>query len=221
MPPTSPDTRLLVFAKAPRAGSVKTRLIPLLGAAGAAALHMRLIAHTLATARAAGISPLELHAAPDCDDPFLRRCARRYGAALVAQAPGDLGTRMAIALEQALLHSRSAILLGTDCAVLTARHLDAARRVLASGTDAVLAPAEDGGYALIGLARCDRRLFDGIAWGAACVMNQTRAALSELGWRWRELEMLWDVDRPEDYRRLLGLALPLTHGLDSPAETGG
>ena len=207
MPPTGTDTRLLIFTKAPRPGTVKTRLIPLLGEAGAAALHVRLVKRALATARAAGIGPIELRCAPDCDDPFLRFCGGCYDASLTPQADGDLGARMAAAFEQALACHRYAILIGTDCPALTARHLRDARRTLAAGSDAVLVPAEDGGYALIGLTRCDRRIFAGIAWGEDGVMNQTRNRLSELGWRWRELETLWDVDRPEDYRRLLASRL--------------
>lgn len=203
MAPTSTDVRLLIFTKAPRAGTVKTRLIALLGEQGAAALHARLVEHAVATARSAGIGPIELHCAPDCDDPFLRYCGNHYDAPLVPQGDGDLGARMAHAFEQALDSSRHAILIGTDCPALTARHLREARRALASGIEAVFVPAEDGGYALIGLARCDRRVFTGIAWGEDGVMNQTRNRLSELGWRWREFETLWDVDRPEDYRRLL------------------
>lgn len=202
MPRTGTDTRLLIFTKAPRPGAVKTRLIPLLGEQGAAALHARLVERTLTTARAAGIGPIELHCAPDCDDPFLRFCSRCYGAPLVPQSDGDLGMRMVHAFELALTCARHAILIGTDCPALAARHLREADRLLAAGMDTVLAPAEDGGYALIGLTRCDRRLFAGVTWGENRVMNQTRDRLSALGWRWQELETLWDVDRPEDYRRL-------------------
>ena len=68
--------------------------------------------------------------------------------------------------------------------------------------DAVLAPAEDGGYPLIGLARVSSSLFEGVDWSTAAVMTQTRDRLSALGWRWRELRILWDVDRPEDLARL-------------------
>jgi rSAM/selenodomain-associated transferase 1 len=214
MLPTSADTRLLIFTKAPRPGAVKTRLIALLGEQGAAALHARLVRRALATARAADIGPIELHCAPDCDDPFLRFCSGYYGVPLVPQVDGDLGARMARAFEQVFGGARHAILMGTDCPALTAGHLRAARRALVTGVEAVFVPAEDGGYALIGLTRCDRRIFAGIAWGEDRVMNQTRNRLSELGWRWRELETLWDVDRPEDYRRLLAsrlLAEPRLH----------
>jgi rSAM/selenodomain-associated transferase 1 len=223
MPTTSRDARLLVFARAPRPGAVKTRLVPVLGESGAAELQRRLIEHTLAVAHGAAIGAVELHGAPDCEDPFLADCARRHGARGISQIEGDLGARMAAALESALAAVPYAILLGTDCPALAAAHLQAARDALAAGADAVFVPAEDGGYALVGLRRCDRQLFDGIAWGGAQVMAQTRARLSSLGWRWRELETLWDVDRPDDYRRLVALNL-LARGrspTDSAVETGG
>ncbi|MGQ0750880.1 MAG: TIGR04282 family arsenosugar biosynthesis glycosyltransferase [Betaproteobacteria bacterium] len=218
MPPTASDTRLIVFARTPQPGAVKTRLIPLLGAEGAAALHVRLLERTLATARAADIGPVELHCTPDCEHAYIRECAARYRVSLIRQVEGDLGARMARALNRALQRSRNALVIGTDCAVLTAQHLQEARQALHEGVDAVIVPAEDGGYALIGLNRCDPRIFAGIAWGGAEVLNQTRARLSELGWQWRELETLWDVDRPEDYRRLLASRLidPVS-GHDSPA----
>lgn len=207
MPHKNIETRLLVFAKAPQPGAVKTRLIPLLGERGAAALHARLVKRTLATALAAEVGAIELHCAPNCNDPFLRLCSGRYGVQLVAQSGDDLGTRMDHALARALTQARRALLIGTDCPALTARHLREADGMLAAGADAVFAPAEDGGYALIALRRCDSRLFTGIKWGDSTVMNHTRDRLSALGWRWRELEALWDVDRPQDYQRLLDLRL--------------
>lgn len=208
---TSSDDRLLVFAKAPRPGTVKTRLISLLGEEGAAALHARLVKRTLAMARTTGIRQVELWCAPDTADPFFRFCGGRYGVSLVSQTDGDLGARMRNAFDRALASSRRVILIGTDCPALTAGHLRNAYRLLAAGRDAVLVPAEDGGYALIGLTRCDARLFDGIGWGKAEVMEATRARLHALGWSWEELETLWDVDRPEDYRRLFASGLLNRH----------
>ncbi|RLA31853.1 MAG: glycosyltransferase, partial [Gammaproteobacteria bacterium] len=72
----------------------------------------------------------------------------------------------------------------------------------------VLGPAEDGGYVLIGVRRLSPVLFEGVDWGSDRVLRQTRARLTALGWRWHELRMLWDVDRPEDLMRLgeVGLA---------------
>ncbi len=94
------------------------------------------------------------------------------------------------------------VLIGTDCPVLRVADLRAAARALQGGADAVLSPAEDGGYALIGLRRVSPWLFSGLEWGSGSVLRETRTRLRELGWRWRELRTVWDVDRPEDYVRL-------------------
>lgn len=183
-------TSVLVFAREPRAGRVKTRLIPLLGPAGAARLHTRLVRRALATARAARLGRVE-----------------RWG--LRRQRGADLGARMLHAFRQGLRRAERVILIGADCPVLAARDLRRAARWLAGGADAVFAPAEDGGYALIALRRVSPRLFEDIPWGGAQVMAQTRARLAALGWRWRELATVWDVDRPEDVRRLATLRPPL------------
>jgi hypothetical protein len=127
--------------------------------------------------------------------------ARRHGLALRTQVRGHLGQRMHRAFERALRSADAVVLIGTDCPGLRASDLRAAVRALQGGADAVLAPAEDGGYALIGLRRVSARLFCGIDWGSTSVMEQTRQRLGELGWRWRELRTVWDVDRPEDYAR--------------------
>jgi rSAM/selenodomain-associated transferase 1 len=210
----SDETAVIIFVRAPRPGAVKTRLIPLLGEDGAAALHIRLLERTLETTRAASFRRIELHGTPDIDDPFFRFCAGHFAVALALQAGGDLGARMLAAFESVLATHPRALLLGSDCPALSARHLRQADRALREGTDAVFVPCEDGGYALIGLQRPEARLFDGIAWGGGNVMADTRNRLTGLGWRWRELETLWDVDRPEDYRRLLASGLleaPRTH----------
>ncbi len=193
----------MIFAKAPTPGRVKTRLIPALGESGAAELQRRLIERTLRVAVAAGLGAPELWCAPDPDDPFFAACAKRYGISLRAQGEGDLGMRMARALESALADGSPGLLIGCDCPALTSAYLREAAAALAGGNDAVFGPAEDGGYVLIGLARSQRaELFEDIAWGTASVMQETRTRLARGNWRWRELPLLWDVDRPEDLRRL-------------------
>jgi rSAM/selenodomain-associated transferase 1 len=200
-------TAVIVFARAPRPGAVKSRLIPLLGPDGAAALHMRLVRHALETAAAASLRPVELHCAPDTGDPFSRQCADEYGITTRPQTGDGLGTRMLAALGEALKHHTRVLLVGSDCPALTPRHLQQAEKALRDGADAVFAPCEDGGYALIGLTRTAPELFEDIAWGSDRVMAETRARLMQLGWNWRELETLWDVDRPEDYQRLVDSGL--------------
>jgi hypothetical protein len=194
-------TPIIVFAKAPRPGAVKTRLIPALGAAGAARLHERLVERTLGTAAAAAIGPLELCGDP-ASDAFLAARAAAHGAALTGQGTGDLGLRMHRAFERVLANAPAALAVGCDCPTLTAHHLREASAALAAGHDAVLGPAEDGGYVLIGLARVHVSLFEHIRWGGPDVLADTRARFGALGWRCRELDTLWDIDRPEDLARL-------------------
>jgi rSAM/selenodomain-associated transferase 1 len=196
----------MVFAKAPTPGRVKTRLVPAMGESAAAELHRQLAERTLCTARAAGLGEVELWCAPGTSDAFFAACAKQHGVGLRAQGEGDLGMRMARALELALAEGSAGLLIGSDCAALTPEYLREAAAVLDSGYDAVIGPAEDGGYVLIGLARSPAApLFEDIAWGAATVMQETRTRLTRLDWRWRELATLWDVDRPEDLLRLARL----------------
>lgn len=195
--------RILVFAKAPVPGQVKTRLVPTLGEAGAAQLHRQLVERTLDTAATAGLGAIELCCAPDTNDPYFAACAKRYGLSLRAQGEGDLGARMARALKLAVAAGTPGLLIGCDCPVLSPAYLREAAAALAGGSEAVFGPAEDGGYVLVGLARMPpAQLFEDISWGTASVMQETRARLAHLGWRWRELATVWDVDRPEDLLRL-------------------
>lgn len=191
-----------MFARAPEPGRVKTRLVPMLGEQGAARLHARLVERTLETALAGGFDSVDLYCSPRIDEVFFKRNQRRFGVRLRSQGRGDLGDRMYRAFERALRRHPYAVLIGSDCPALRPADLRAAARALREGADAVLAPAEDGGYPLIGLRRVSRRLFDGIAWGGPQVMAQTRRRLKALRWRWHELRQLWDVDRPEDVARL-------------------
>lgn len=193
--------RVAVFAKAPVAGAVKTRLAGVLGSEGAVELHAALVRRALSTAAASRVGPVELWCAPDQHHAFFTRCASDYGVELHAQRGADLGARMARTFERAHAAGRGLLLIGSDCPALTPQHLHAAATALASN-DAVFGPAEDGGYVLVGLSQPVARLFDGIEWGGPAVMAATRERLREAGARWHELPPLWDVDRPDDYARL-------------------
>jgi rSAM/selenodomain-associated transferase 1 len=193
--------RVAVFAKAPVAGTVKTRLAPVLGLEGAARLHARLVEHAIGEAVAADVGPVELWCAPDASHPFFAECAGRHGVRLRAQCEGDLGRRMAHAFATVRAEGAALVLIGSDCPALDHAAIGAAARAL-SDHPAVIAPAEDGGYGLIGLAQECAAAFEGIAWGTATVMAETRRRLDAAGLRWHELPRTWDVDRPEDYARL-------------------
>lgn len=189
---------VVVFARAPVAGRVKTRLVPRLDAWGCARLHLRLMRQALRTAVAAGCGPVELH--------LSARHALFADAEL--QSGRDLGQMMHRALKRALRRHRGAILIGSDCPALGPAHLRRAARWLAGGCDVVLGPTEDGGYALIGARRVSERVFEGIDWGTGGVYADTLERLGAAGYRWRALPTLWDVDRPEDLDRLRSLRLP-------------
>jgi glycosyltransferase A (GT-A) superfamily protein (DUF2064 family) len=105
------------------------------------------------------------------------------------------------AFEDAARAGAALVVIGGDCPALAPRHLREAARALVEN-DAVFAPAEDGGYVLVGLARPQPALFAGIAWGESDVMERTRARRAASGLAWKELDTLWDVDRPEDLERL-------------------
>ena len=197
---------IAILAKAPVAGLAKTRLIPSLGAGGAARLQAMLTERAVRTALGAGLGPVTLWCAPDCADSAFTDLATRYGIALRPQVGAGLGERMATAV--ATHAPRGPVLvIGTDCPALTSTHLREAVAPLAAGTDAVLIPAEDGGYVLIGLVTPQPALFQGVAWGTDQVLDQTRTRLRAAGLRWVEGPLLWDVDRPADLARMGALGM--------------
>ena len=193
---------VVVFAKAPVAGTVKTRLAGALGAAGAARLAARMLESAAACAGEAALGPVEVCCAPDASHPAFTALARSTPpVALTAQGDGDLGRRMQRAFERALASESRAIVIGTDAPALDAAYLrDAA--IALQAHDAVIGPAVDGGYALIGLRRPAAALFDGVEWSTPRVLAQTRERLRILGWRWAELAPLHDIDEPADLRHL-------------------
>lgn len=191
-----------VLAKAPVPGLAKTRLIPALGAAGAARAQRAFALRTIGTARAAGTGPVTLWCAPGAGHRFFRALRRRHGVEAVDQSEGDIGQRMAAAMRAHFARApRTPLLIvGTDCPVLTADHLQQAADALHT-QDAVLIPAEDGGYVLIGLRRPLPAVFSGVDWSTPQVLAQTRERLRAAGASWQELTTLWDVDEPADWAR--------------------
>jgi hypothetical protein len=195
--PADAPVHIAVFARAPVAGQAKTRLIPLLGADGAAALQRQLIERTLATACAVPGARVTLWVAGDAAHPFVAGAARRFGAALAEQQGGDLGARMHHAFAAA---GAPLVLIGTDCPQLAPEDLSAAAGALRAH-DVVIQPANDGGYVLIGLARPQRPLFESIDWGGPQVLRQTRERIDALGLRCALRPALDDLDTPADLQR--------------------
>jgi len=198
-----PDARILIFAKAPEPGRVKTRLIDTIGAERAALLYTHLLDRTIRGVCSARLAPVALWCAPDSSHPLFVAAARRYGVALCQQGEGDLGQRMSDALAAALVDAAYCVLIGGDIPGMNDDYIGLALDALRQGRDAVLGPAEDGGYTLIGLRRPEPSLFGGIAWGTGEVATSTRQRMRGAGLHWEELPTLWDVDRPADLWRYI------------------
>ena len=196
------DCLVIVFAKAPVPGYAKTRLAKALGDEGAARLAARMLGHTLESARAAALGPVELRCAPDTTHPQFVLAEQDPGISLAHQGSGDLGERMERATTRALERFHAVVLIGTDAPALDAGLLRQAAAALLTH-DAVAAPASDGGYVLIGLARPAPGLFADIAWSTSGVMAQTRIRARMLGLSLFELPMLHDVDEPADLVHVL------------------
>jgi uncharacterized protein len=200
---------LLVFARAPVAGEVKTRLAAAIGGVRALAAYRELLATTIGVAcaaRDAGIvAAVELWCTPDEDAHDLRELALANAFSRHRQPDGDLGARMEAALADALRRAPAALLIGTDCPVLTPVHLANAAATLAKH-DAVLIPAEDGGYVLVG-ARRPVPLRD-VRWSTAHALADTRDGFARAGVTCACLPPLWDVDDDADLARFHRLREP-------------
>ncbi|MDH5183326.1 MAG: TIGR04282 family arsenosugar biosynthesis glycosyltransferase [Gammaproteobacteria bacterium] len=189
---------ILVFAKAPVAGKVKTRLVPPLKPEQAATLHQKLLSRTLKMATKKSIAPVILYCSPDENHPFFQQCKQTYSIQTAQQVGKDLGARMHHALDAALKHNRYAILIGTDCPSMNTEYLEEAIQRLRSGSDVVIGPANDGGYVLIGMKKIHAELFSDIAWGENTVFGSSMERIMQAGLQLSLLESLQDIDRPED-----------------------
>ncbi len=195
------DVRIIIIAKEPTPGFAKTRLIPALGAQGAAKLADRLLRHTITQALTANLGPVELCVTPDRHGDYWRYWYDNKRIELTQQSNGDLGSRMATAAQQGIESGPPVMLLGTDCPQLDAPTLQAMAASLTE-QDACLCPVVDGGYSLLGLRKFDASLFCNIPWSTDQVTALTRDRLRQLGWCWYESDPLWDLDEPDDLVRL-------------------
>lgn len=206
-------TALIIFAKAPVAGDSKTRLIPLLGEEGAAQAHEELARRVLAAVSTLALETSDFRVClwGASSHPTLGAWVCEYGLSSQLQPDGNLGKRMAHALESSLdAGAQQAILIGSDCPEMNATYIRAAKNALTEA-DLVLGPAEDGGYVLIGinntpvLVDAYQALFVDVDWGSDRVLQQTVAKANMAGLTVAMLDQLWDVDRPADWQRYLNL----------------
>lgn len=213
---------LILFARAPERGKVKTRLVPPLSEPEAVELYRAFLEDAARMYAGGGSWRPVLDAEPDPDDatlaalfppPWTRR----------RQAAGNLGDRLTAAFEREFsLGAPAVVAVGSDHPALGRRRIEEAFARLADGDDAVVIPAEDGGYCAIGLASRvrSREVFSGIPWSSAGVLAATRDRLDARGIRTSFLEPGYDVDRPEDLDRLRrDLAGRDPFGRDYPSAT--
>jgi rSAM/selenodomain-associated transferase 1 len=196
-----PESRILVFAKAPQPGQVKTRLAKAVGEDTAARMYSSWLETIVKRLAAARLAPLELWISPDAEHPLFQSLAENCHVELRIQPVGNLGQRMQQVMLQTLASHRQAVLIGSDCPVMQVDYVERALRALDQGIGTVIGPAEDGGYVLLGLRQVVPALFDAVPWSTGRVMRTTRQQLIAAGQHWAELETLWDIDGLEDYRR--------------------
>jgi rSAM/selenodomain-associated transferase 1 len=189
---------LILMARYPRPGKVKTRLAADIGARRAASLYRGWLG-TLAREFSHAPFAVEWRYTP-ARAPFARVVGRN-GAARRPQPEGDLGERMRCIFDESFQRGhRHVVMIGTDAPQMNQATVRRAFRLLRQH-HAVVQPTEDGGYALIGLAR-PLDIFSGIAWSSTRVMNQTRQRLRALDASFAELPATFDVDTMTDLNKL-------------------
>jgi rSAM/selenodomain-associated transferase 1 len=179
--------RIVIFARWPQAGKVKTRLAAALGDDAAACIYRRLLDHTVGTARDSGV-PVELRVTGAPCEVFEAEFGP--GFSVREQGEGDLGDRLARVEPPALV-------IGSDLPALTAGLLREAAAALAVN-EVVIGPARDGGYWLIGLRKPMPWLFENMAWSTPAVLPETLSRLKARGITPAMLPELADIDEPED-----------------------
>ncbi|RTQ52393.1 glycosyltransferase [Hymenobacter gummosus] len=192
---------LLIFARYPELGKVKTRLAAGLGAAAALEAYEQLLAHTeAAVAPLAAARTLWLAAVPPAGAaPLWPGTAQQ-----LQPTAADLGQRIAHAFDAAFASgARRVVIIGTDCPGLSTAILEAAFRALHEH-DVVLGPAADGGYYLLGLQQPQPTLFAGLQWSTDSVLRDTLALAARQGLTVAQLPTLRDVDTAEDWQHWQG-----------------
>jgi len=199
----NPDAVIIVFCKAPVAGKVKTRLMPQLTEQQAVDVHIELTERTLSLLHESQICPIQLWCSPDTNHPFYQQCVNNYGVSLHIQRGNDLGERMHHAIQSGLEKSSTALLIGCDCPSLTVHDFEFAINVLQleAETGVVIAPAEDGGYVMVGLNKAYPDLFINMTWGHEDVYQNTLQRIGDLELTLFESRRHWDVDTFEDLQR--------------------
>lgn len=201
---------LVMMARRPEAGRVKTRLCPPLTPAQAAALYAAFLRDLVELLRTVpGMQPLIAYAPAEAGDYF---AALAPDIARRPQTGVDLGERLAAVTNAVLGEGVPAVLvIGSDSPSLPPAHIAQAVTALASGADLVLGPAEDGGYYLVGLRRPAPALFTSVPMSTPTVLRDTLAIAEQLGLRTALIDPWYDIDTIADLRRLRTDPTPLRH----------
>ena len=206
---------LVLFAKAPEPGQVKTRLSPPLTSVQAARLHEAFVIDLVRETQRLPQTEQWIGCTPSATHPFFRRLVRRYRMKSLTQTGSTLGERMASALTQLLdTGMEHIVLVGTDVPTLPTEIIAQAFRLLRRA-DLVLGPACDGGYYLIGVSKRLPPIFDNIAWGQPSVLETTLERVATLRLRCQLLPFWYDVDTTSALR-LLTIHLDLLHRSGQP-----
>jgi uncharacterized protein len=187
---------LIVFVKAPRLGTVKTRLASAIGPEAASEVYQCLVRALFRKLN--GLHSVQIHFSPADATDEIRMLAEEHWA-LHPQDCASLGARM----QNAFLHAFSSrfapvVIIGSDCPEIEPEDIHAAWSSLNSH-DVVIGPARDGGYWLIGLRAPQPALFEGIHWSTPAVLEETVRKAGALGLSIRFLRELTDIDTPEDW----------------------
>lgn len=193
---------VIVFARRPRPGHVKTRLSHDLGRQRAASVYAGLLRRTLAIVERASFGRRVLMPAAIADLDYFHMHYAHRGWRVRPQCAGNLARRMAHALGRQLGANHAALLIGSDIADFKLTDLCAARAALAAGADAVVGPAQDGGYWLIGLSRPIAGLFHNMPWSSSRLYQRTIRHFEREQLDWVELATRRDVDTIGDLRGL-------------------
>lgn len=200
--PNASPASIAILAKAPVPGLAKTRLIPALGAHGAARAQRQFTGQTLHTAQQASLGSFTLWCAPYTQHRYFRALQKYCGVTCMNQPEGDLGGRMLRCAEYHFEQQPNMplLIIGTDCPALSPWHLQEAARRLRDH-DACLIPAEDGGYVLLGLRKILPEVFSEVEWSTPRVLAQTLERIAQVRASVSLLPKLWDVDEPADWQR--------------------
>ncbi len=190
---------LICFCKYPNPGFVKSRLSKDVGNLQASNIYKIILEHTIQNI-CTNEFKVELYCYPNTEHSFFNYLKDKYKVSLHCQVGDDLGIRMCNAFNECLKNNLKVVLIGSDCVELTSAYIANAFQELGNGSNIVLGPTYDGGYALIGLYQVDKSLFKNISWSTDKVLEQTKECIIHNNWSCTFLHKIRDIDTISDYR---------------------